>query len=107
MRLSIPHSGLSRVSSPINATSELLRGDRNMTMRDVSRIILVSTDALGPPTRSVLVRLKDGEVISYDGDDEIMGFALRLGQVAPEVANRIVRELAVDEGMTNCEKVIF
>jgi hypothetical protein len=84
----------------------LSRG-RETTLGDIGRIILVSTDALGFPTASLVVTLRDGRKVPYEGEGEIMKFASRLARHAPEVATRIVRELDAHAGVTNYESVVF
>ena len=43
-----------------------------MSVDRIDTIIFISDDALGPLTRSLFVRLRDGGAIVYEGDRDIL-----------------------------------
>ncbi len=78
-----------------------------MNVDRIDTITFISDDALGPPTRSLFVRLRDGGAVVYEGDRDIRAFALQIREEAPDAANHIDRELAARDRPRNYEKVVY
>ena len=80
----------------------------DMSVDRIDTIIFISDDALGPLTRSLFVRLRDGGAIVYEGDRDIPHFCVcRSARRLPDAASHIDRELAAKDRPRNYEKVVY
>ncbi|MDP9174574.1 MAG: hypothetical protein M3O30_12005 [Planctomycetota bacterium] len=73
----------------------------------VSQIIVISNDALGPPSRAICVTMVGRTPIFLEKSTDIANFVARLDDKIPEVAQAVSQELKAKDRPSNYETVIF
>jgi hypothetical protein len=74
---------------------------------DIQSVVLISDDAIGLVTKSLVVTRLDGAMLHYEGHESIREFSAELRNQAPGLADLIEQELDAAGNPNNYEFILF
>jgi STE24 endopeptidase len=85
----------------------LAMAERARNLAEIKKILLVSTDAFGPPATSLLVTYLDGSEQSIESKASVTGFIRNVRSESPKIADQIQGYIEDRTMPTNIEAVVY